>query len=80
MDGRDPEVNEEHLWYLFKKEHSHWYKKVEIPKVAEPKPVVMGPQNYHEEAKLRAKRARNLQKCAIALELSKDKTFIFGEL
>ena len=58
MDGRNPYMSEEHAWYLFQREHSHWYKKVEFPRRADPKAVVMGPQLYHKEAMLKAKGAR----------------------
>ena len=81
----------EQNWYLFQREHSHWYEKVELPRRADPKPVVMGPQLYHEEAMLKAKGARKAMEAAVrdaappeedspAPQLPpKDKPFVFGQ-
>ena len=61
-DGRDPDVNEAQMWNLFQQEHSHWYERVEIPRLADPEP---GPQMFHEEAMLKAKGARKALEAAV---------------
>ena len=85
-------MDERHNWVLFQQEHPHWYERVEIPRVADPEPVLMGPQKFYEEEMLKAKGVRKALKKAVedaappelehpAPETSpKKKTFTFGHL
>ena len=85
-------MDERQNWVLFQREHPHWYERVEIPRVADPEPVLIGPQKFHEEEMEKAKGVRKALKKAVedaappelehpAPELPpKKKTFVFGRL